>query len=132
MRLLFDQSTDRRLSPMLRQRGHDVQIVGVDYPRSLPDYQVLAIAQQVGRILVTQAQDRDFGELVFRYHRPHAGVIFLRLPPVELDAKLARLLHVINNYADQLSQFVVVTERQVQVRRPPAGSRGGASGRGRG
>lgn len=128
MRLLFDQSTDRRLGPMLRQRGHDVQIVGVDYPRSLPDYQVLAIAQQVGRILVTQ--DRDFGELVFRYHRPHAGVIFLRLPPVELDAKLARLLHVINNYADQLRQFVVVTERQVRVRPSVGSQRDGRQGRG--
>ena len=122
MRLLLDQSTDRRLGPMLRQRGHDVQIVGVDYPHSLPDDQVLAIARQVGRILVTQ--DRDFGELVFRYHRPHAGVIFLRFPPMELNAKLARLLHVLDNYTDQLRQFIVVTERQVRVRPwPSAGSR---------
>ena len=120
MRLLLDQSTDRRLGAMLRQHGHDVLIVGVDYPHSLPDDRVLAVARQVGRILVTQ--DRDFGELVFRYHRPHAGVIFLRLPPMELNAKLARLLHVLDNYADQPRQFVVVTERQVRVR-PSAGSR---------
>ena len=46
MRFLFDQSTDRRLAPFLRQRGHDVLIVAVDYPPSLPDDQVLAIAQQ--------------------------------------------------------------------------------------
>ena len=122
MRLLFDQSTDQRLVPMLRQRGHDVQIVGVDYPLSLPDDRVLAIARQVGRVLVTE--DRDFGELVFRYHRPHAGVIFLRLPSDEFDPKLARLLHVLDNYTDQLRQFVVVTERQVRVRPwPSAGSR---------
>lgn len=120
MRFLLDQSTDRRLAPMLRQHGHDVLIVGVDYPHSLPDYRVLAIARQVGHILVTQ--DRDFGELIFRYRRAHAGVIFLRFPPMELNAKLARLLHVINNYADQLRQFVVVTERQVRVR-PSASSR---------
>ncbi len=99
---------------MLQQRDHDVLIVSVDYPRSLPDYQVLAIARQVGRILVTD--DRGFGELIFRYRRAHAGVIFLRFPPMELNAKLARLLHVINNYADQLRQFVVVTERRVRVR----------------
>ena len=46
MRFLFDQSTDRRLAPFLRQRGHDVLVVAVDYPPSLPDDQVLAIAQQ--------------------------------------------------------------------------------------
>ena len=108
---------------MLRQRGHDVLIVGVDYPRSLPDYQVLAIARQVGRILVTE--DRDFGELVFRYHRPHAGG-HLPATPIgrEFASKLARLLHVINNYADQLRQFVVVTERRVRVR-PVHDGRGG-------
>lgn len=114
MRFLFDQSTDRRLGPMLRQHGHDVLTVSVDYPGSLPDYQVLAIARQERRILVTQ--DRDFGELIFRYRRAHTGVIFLRFPPMELNAKLARLLHVIDNYADQLRQFVVVTERRVRVR----------------
>ena len=128
MKFLFDQSTDRRLGPMLQQRGHDVQIVGVDYPRSLPDYQVLAIARQVGRILVTD--DRDFGELVFRHRRAHAGIIFLRLPSDEFAPKLARLLHVINNYADQLCQFVVVTERQVRVRPSVGSRRDGRQGRG--
>ena len=122
MRFLFDQSTDRRLAPFLQQRGHDVLIVAVDYPPSLPDDQVLAIAQQEQLVLVTE--DSDFGELVFRHRRVHAGVIFLRLQPVELNAKLARLLHVINNYTDQLRQFVVVTERRVRVR-PVHDGRGG-------
>lgn len=68
MRFLFDQSTDRRLAMYLKELGHDVTVVALDYPPSLPDEQVLGIALQEQRILVTE--DRDFGELIFRRHLP--------------------------------------------------------------
>ena len=99
MRFLFDQSTDRRLAPYLRNLGHDVTVVAVDYPASLPDEQVLAIAQEEQRVLVTE--DRDFGELVFRHHSLHPGVIYLRLPPMEPEAKTARLNDVLTHYAER-------------------------------
>ena len=114
MRFLFDQSTDRRLAPYLRQLGHDVTVVAPDYPPSLPDDQVLAIAAREQRILITE--DRDFGELVFRRRQPHVGVILLRLPPLELATKLECLNHVLTHYADRLDQFVVVTPHSVRVR----------------
>jgi predicted nuclease of predicted toxin-antitoxin system len=118
MRFLFDQSTDRRLAPILREAGHEVAVVGVDYPASLPDGEVLATAQREGRVLVTE--DRDFGELVFKRRQPHCGVIFLRLPPMELAAKIDRLKHVLANLAGELDQFIVVTERSARVRRTDA------------
>ncbi len=114
MRFLFDQSTDRRLALYLKELGHDVTVVAADYPPSLPDEQVLTIAQQEQRILVTE--DRDFGELIFRWHRRHAGVIYLRLTPMELETKTARVQAVLNRYAEHLDKFVVVTERAVRVR----------------
>ena len=85
MRFLFDQSADRRLATYLRSLGHAVAVVAVDHPPSLPDEEVLAIAQEERRVLV--AEDRDFGELVFRRRLPHAVVIYLRLPPTEIQAK---------------------------------------------
>ncbi len=114
MRFLFDQSTDRRLAPYLRNLGHDVTIVAVDYPPSLPDEQVLAIAHQEQRILVTE--DRDFGELVFLPQRPHLGVIYLRLPPSEVAVKFDRLHEVLANHTDSLDQFIVLTPSSVRVR----------------
>jgi predicted nuclease of predicted toxin-antitoxin system len=118
MRFLFDQSTDRRLAPFLRQWGHDVAVVAVDHPPSLPDTEVLAIARREARILVTE--DRDFGELIFRHRRAHTGVIFLRLPPMELPAKVAHLRDLLDRHASHLDQFVVVSERGVRVRRIPS------------
>lgn len=113
MRFLFDQSTDRRLAPYLKQLGHDVTIIAVDYPHSLPDEKVLTIATEEQRILITQ--DKDFGELVFNQRQPHAGVIFLRLPPMELEQKIARLDYVLSHHADRLDQYLVVTPQRVRV-----------------
>jgi predicted nuclease of predicted toxin-antitoxin system len=57
----------------LRQLGHDVTAISRDYPHSLADVDVLAIARSEQRILVVA--DRDFGELIFRQGLAHAGVL---------------------------------------------------------
>ncbi|MBI2909705.1 MAG: DUF5615 family PIN-like protein [Chloroflexi bacterium] len=114
---MFDQNTDRRLALYLRERGHDVTVVAVDYPPSLPDEQVLAIAHREQLILVTE--DRDFGELIFRRRLAHAGVLYLRLPPMELETKIARVAAALDRCADRLDRFVVVTEKAVRVRERP-------------
>jgi predicted nuclease of predicted toxin-antitoxin system len=116
VRFLCDQSTDRRLALVLRQEGDsDVTVVAVDHPPSLPDSEVLAIALRERRVLVTE--DRDFGELIFRERQAHAGVLFLRLPPMELEAKVAIVRRALSTHADDLNEFVVVTRRNVRVRR---------------
>jgi predicted nuclease of predicted toxin-antitoxin system len=116
VRFLIDQSADARLLPHLVTGGHDVARVGKEYPHGLPDDQVLAIAHRERRILI--ADDRDFGELVFRLRQPHAGVILFRLGDfAELELKIERLDHVLDQYADQLDQFIVVTRQTVRVRR---------------
>ena len=116
MRFLLDESADARLLPYLRGQGHDVTRLVTDYPAGLADPRVLAIAVAEQRILITD--DRDFGELVFRRRQPHAGVIYFRLGEyAELSTKVERLDHVLTHYADQLDQFLVVTDHRVRVRR---------------
>jgi predicted nuclease of predicted toxin-antitoxin system len=115
MNFLLDQSTDARLLVFLAQLGHDATRIGRDHPRGLPDQAILLIAQSERRILITD--DRDFGELVFRLRQPHAGVIYLRLgSDADLATRIDRLRYVLVNFADQLDQFLVVTERTVRVR----------------
>ena len=60
---------------------------------ALDDRVVLTIAHDVGRILITN--DRDFGELVFRQRRPHAGAILFRLTATDLPSTIARLAAVL-------------------------------------
>ncbi|MGH2534398.1 MAG: DUF5615 family PIN-like protein [Thermomicrobiales bacterium] len=116
MRFLLDESADARLAPFLRSAGHDVSAKAVDHQASLADRAVLAIAHREQRVLITD--DRDFGGLVFVQKQAHAGVIYLRLGArTELATKIDRLNEVLTRFADELDQFLVVTEDRVRVRR---------------
>lgn len=116
MKFLLDQSSDARLISYLTSLGHDAVRIAKDYPPGLPDAQVLSIAYKENRILITD--DRDFGELVFRFKQRHAGVIYLRLGEyAELATKIERLEYVLMHYAAQLNQFLVVTRHRVRISR---------------
>jgi predicted nuclease of predicted toxin-antitoxin system len=112
---LLDESAEARIAAFLANLGHDARRIGSDYPAGIPDRQVLAIARDERRILVTN--DRDFGELIFEQRRPHAGVIFLRFP---LDAtanqKIDALARLLETHPDRLDRFLVVSPRGVRVR----------------
>src|SRR2546421_1375341 len=100
MRFLFDQSADFRLIAQLRRLGHDVSAVSREYPPSLADEDVLAIARDEKRILL--AADRDFGELIFHQGLVHTGVIFFRLPGADLQTKIEHLNTVLEKHTDEL------------------------------
>jgi len=117
MRFLLDESADYPLAAFLKQLGHDVTAIAHDYPHALSDPQVLAIAEQEQRILITN--DRDFGELIFRRQLPHAGVLLFRLGQEDLQTKQAWLLHVLNHHRHHLKEFIVVTDQKIRVRRVP-------------
>jgi predicted nuclease of predicted toxin-antitoxin system len=113
-RFLLDESADLPLRDHLRARGHDATAIAHEYPASLADDDVLAIAVAENRILITN--DRDFGELVFRRRLPHRGIILFRLGDEALPIKIAWLDHVLDVYADRLREFLVVNDRGVRVR----------------
>jgi predicted nuclease of predicted toxin-antitoxin system len=118
MKFLLDENADRRLAPYLQKLGHDVTIVGEDYPASIKDQDVLAIATKEQRILLTN--DRaDFGELIFRSHHSHAGVILFRfkLEEANIALKKSRLRIVLTKYRHQLQHFIVLTPQQIRVRK---------------
>src|SRR5687767_7730376 len=115
MKFLQDESADFPLAVVLSDLGHDVKAIVTDYPRSIADEEVLAIAAREERILITN--DRDFGELIFRQHRQHAGVILFRLGSEPIEEKAAWLAQILNHYPEQLSNFIVVAENGVRIRR---------------
>ena len=119
MKLLLDQNIDHRLAGYLQGLGQNVTAIAYDYPHGLRDEAVLAISVKEQRLLITY--DRaDFGELIFRYHHPHCGVILLRLLTLQdvlLENQKQRLHTVLTTYKDQLHQFLVVTAKKVRVRK---------------
>jgi predicted nuclease of predicted toxin-antitoxin system len=85
MKFLLDENTEFRLAAFLQERGHDVTAIAHDYPASITDRQVLTIAASEQRVLLTN--DHDFGELIFRHHLGHSGVVLFRLTPGDLETK---------------------------------------------
>jgi hypothetical protein len=74
-------------------------------------------ADREGHIVLTN--ERDFGELVFRHRLPHAGVIYLRLYMPDFPSKRERLARVLSAHAQELNQFITVTQRTIRVRHTP-------------
>lgn len=115
MRFLLDQCVDARLLSYFSELGHNVTRVARDYPKGLPDPNILAAAYREKRTVVTH--DRDFGELVFVENQPHAGVIYLRLgSSPSLETTIARLDEVLANHAHELDRFIVVTPHLIRTR----------------
>jgi predicted nuclease of predicted toxin-antitoxin system len=119
MKFLLDQNAERRLASFLRNLGHDVKVVAIDFPPDIPDEEVLAYAYKEQRIIITNDKG-DFGELIFRSLHPHAGVIlFRRMRSGDMEIKLERLTFVLKSYANRLNHFLVVTPTNVRVKKTP-------------
>jgi predicted nuclease of predicted toxin-antitoxin system len=115
MRLLLDESVEYRILLALEEAGHDVTAISRDYPSSLTDESVLAIADRERRILITN--DLDFGALVFRDKRRHRGVILLRHRRGSTRAKSVRLQKALTDLTATSTHFVVIEPTRIRVRR---------------
>lgn len=114
MRFLLDESADYPLAAFLQQHGHDVTAIAHEYPHALSDLEVLTIAYEEQRILITN--DRNFGELLFRRRLPHAGVILFRLGDEDLQTKQAWLLYILRHHSQDLHNFIIVTPQKIRIR----------------
>ncbi|SRR5712691_3385069 len=118
MKFLLDENVERRLAVFLKRQGYDIQTIGYDYPKSLRDRAILALAVQEKRILLT-SDYTDFYDLIFRQHLPHSGVIVLRLNDIDITAKQHRILDVIApDDTDLEHTYLIVTP--LEIIEPPA------------
>src|SRR4051812_13965693 len=99
MNLLADESVDRQVVERLRQEGHDTLYVAELSP-SITDDEVLQQANS--QVALPLTADKDFGELVFRQGRVHAGVVLLRLAGLALAAKAETVARVLQERAAEL------------------------------
>lgn len=115
MNLPADESLDRQIVERLRQDGHEVLYVAEMAP-SVSDDVVLEQANAVQAILITA--DKDFGELVYRQERIHAGVILIRLAGIRPEAKASVVVDAIRSHTAELaSAFCVISHGTVRIRR---------------
>jgi predicted nuclease of predicted toxin-antitoxin system len=113
--LLADESVEQQIVARLRQEGLKVLYVAEMQP-GIPDDVVLDLSNQHGALLLTG--DKDFGELVFRQNRVHAGVVLLRLAGLSSDRKAEIAATVIQARAAELTdRFTVISPGRIRIRR---------------
>jgi predicted nuclease of predicted toxin-antitoxin system len=114
VRLLADENIPSSAIQGWRKRGHDVLSVKESMPGS-SDVQVLARAQIELRLVVTQ--DKDFGELAFKYVLPaQCGIVLFRLSACDPDAFIARMVSVFDERPDWPGHFAVVEDHRIRLR----------------
>jgi predicted nuclease of predicted toxin-antitoxin system len=112
MRFLVDESTGPAVADWLGRQGHEVFSV-YEGMRGLSDDAIVQKAYSENWILITN--DKDFGQKVYREHKPHHGVVLLRLNDERAKIKIEVLQSLLANYAERLpEQFVVATEKSVR------------------
>lgn len=114
MKFLADECCDPELISKLRHAGFDVAYV-LEFQSGADDTEVLTYAFDEERILITE--DKDFGELVYRLHKPTNGIILLRIPVEQRNQKPDRLIHAINTLGNKLRKnFIVIELETIRIR----------------
>jgi len=117
VRILADESCDRRIVRLVREAGHDVAEVASRMPGA-PDAAVMELAQREARLLLTE--DKDFGQLVFAAGERVPGVVLLRYPAAAWEEAGRTLLAVLRRRGEGLrGAFVTVRPGRVRLVRLP-------------
>lgn len=118
MKFLLDQDVYAATARFLVGLGHDVVQAAQIGLSQATDEQLLAVAQEQGRIFITR--DRDFGALVF-VKGLGSGVLYLRVLPSTLDSLHMELTRVLKSYPEKElgKAFVVIEADGHRFRRLP-------------
>lgn len=117
MRIIANENVSSTVIRELRQRGHDVLSLK-ESMRAAKDDRILAHAQMDRRDVLTN--DKDFGELAFRFGLPATcGVILLRLSGTDRDRDNQRAIEAIESRSDWEGGFSVVEQHRIRVRPLP-------------
>lgn len=117
MKLLLDTCVSGGAVEALKAAGHDVIWAG-EWPTDPGDEEILVLAHQEGRTLITL--DKDFGELAVVRGHAHAGII--RLVILSAAQQAPACLMVLNRYGTELQSGAIVTVEPGRVRVRPAAS----------
>ena len=124
MRWLADECVGAGVVVQLRRLEHDV-IYAAETASSAPDTEIISVAEQQGRLLLTE--DKEFGELVFRKNTPVPGLVLVRIEPEKRGLKWPRLEAAIARFGNGL--FGRYGRRRVALPRPSASGRSRLTGK---
>ncbi len=107
LKFIADESCDFALVRGLRSAGHDVTTIAEIIP-GVVDLKVLEKATQENRILLTE--DKDFGEWVFAYGKPTAGILLVRYPASIRMTMTQAIVDLVSEHGEELLNCYTVLE----------------------
>ncbi len=111
MRFLLDSCISGFAVRELRTAGYDV-VWTAEEPEDPGDDVILEQAVKERRILVTA--DKDFGDLVFVFQKPHPTIVRLVEIPARMQGKI--LLRLIETHQDELTKGALLTVERFRTR----------------
>jgi predicted nuclease of predicted toxin-antitoxin system len=120
VKFLIDQNRSPRLAQLLCDAGHDAVHTLEMGLEAAEDDELLAVADEQGRVVITG--DTDFGALLALTRRRSPSVILFRARSMPRALNQAAIvLANLNDLGDDLRQgaVVVVTDDRIRVRRLP-------------
>lgn len=114
MNFLADENIEAEIVDFLRNNKYEVGYV-LEMSPGIVDKEIISQANKNNSILITS--DKDFGELVFRQHLVHNGVILLRLHGMPTEKKAEMVLNFIKDYSNKIqNSFSVITKSNIRIR----------------
>lgn len=115
MKLLVDVGVSNEVEKYLKEVGFDTKCIREINPR-LKDNEIIDIAAKDERVIITM--DKDFGELVFKSGKVHAGILLLRLENFNFHQKVQIVKTIMDNYSNKLeNNFCVFHNGKLRVRK---------------
>jgi predicted nuclease of predicted toxin-antitoxin system len=107
--LLTDENLDAEVVASLRKLGFDVRDVVESGLRGSSDVDLLRLAAEQKRVVVTH--DADFGTLAIRQNEPLIGLVYLRPGHIDSQFTIETIQTVLSADPDLLPPFVLVAKR---------------------
>jgi predicted nuclease of predicted toxin-antitoxin system len=116
MKIVADENIDFQVIRKLREANFEVFSI-CESLFSIKDKEVLKVANEQNALLLTE--DKDFGELVYRFRLPNKGVLLIRLSddlPRDFTVKIV-VETVIKNYDLLTNSFSVLDDTKIRIKK---------------
>ncbi|MDP2753719.1 MAG: DUF5615 family PIN-like protein [Nitrospirota bacterium] len=115
LNFLVDVGVGKKVEEWLKENGYDVKTVRSIDPKA-KDTEILKIAISESRMVITM--DKDFGELVFKSGKSHAGVLILRMEDANGNEKAEIIRKILHEYEDKMkNRFCVFQDGRLRISR---------------
>lgn len=113
--IVADESVDHNIVIILRDAGFNVYSI-TETNSSISDAAVLKIAVKNKSLLLTE--DKDFGELVYRFNMKHCGILLIRLIEFNSVEKASLVLMAMEKHFHKLvNVFSVLDKKRIRTRK---------------